>query len=112
MADEVRFLHCPKGNKIVVKLIGPEGTILDPSAVLLDALDYETDKGDQDGDGPYYPLSVLTGNAWRAMGLDGLTRWKYLREKEFKDIFGMSKATFEQLPSWKQLPLRRKHNLF
>lgn len=106
-----------KSLNVLVKIIGPAGTLLEPSKVLPLGLDHETDVvGEDDADGKFYPLSVLTGSTdqamWKKIGLEGPTRWRHLREKEFADLFGMSKASFETLPTWKQIPLKKKHDLF
>jgi hypothetical protein len=101
------------GLAVEVKLIGISGTLLAPSKTFPAVLDLEAQELPPDDEkGTFFPLSVLTGDAWREMGLEGVTRWKYLREAEFAEIFGMSKTEFEKLPSWKQVPLRRKHGLF
>lgn len=95
-----------------VAIIGPRGTNLDWDHQLPQALDYEADKPTEDEDGEFYPLHVLIGDAWRELGLEAATRWRCLREHEFVKLFGMSKASFEQLPSWKQLPLKKSSGLF
>jgi len=102
-------------NQINVKVIGPAGTSLDASRTFPAAIDYETDGTADDAeelDHKLYPLSVLAGDAWRETGIDGATRWKHLAEKDFMGLFGMNKASFEKLPSWKQIPLKKKHGLF
>ncbi|CAE8630761.1 unnamed protein product [Polarella glacialis] len=98
----------------VVTLIRPQGSILEASRRLPEALEYETDSGgcSDDADGEFYPLAVLTGGAWKHLGLQGATRWKHVREQEFLQLFGMSKASFDRLPSWKQLRFKKKHGLF
>lgn len=103
----------PPGKLVEVKLVGPAGTLLHFSKTIADALEYETEAAAVDDElGTFYPLAVLIGQQWKELGLDGPTRWKHLREKDFMNLFSMSKATFEKLPSWKQIPLRRKHGLF
>lgn len=110
---EERQLRHPPGSTVVVKIIGPKGTVLAPSRTLPEAFDYEIDgEAEEDESDEFYELSVLTGQAWKDMGLNGPTRWKHLREKEFMNMFGMSKASFEKLPSWTQATLKRKHSLF
>lgn len=105
-----------KAPPVRVAVIGPKGTRLDDKQPLPEALDYEADASaeveSEKEDGQFYPLEVLTGSAWRELGLDGATRWQFLREVEFNELFGMSKASFRELPSWKQKPLKQKHGLF
>lgn len=101
------------GKTIEVKLMGPAGTLLPREQVVTCALDCETAELEPDVEhGVFYPLSVLTSSEWRDLGLVGVTRWKHLREDLFMGLFGMTKATFEKLPEWKQTPLKKKHGLF
>lgn len=101
------------GKTIEVKLMGPAGTLLPREQVVTCALDCETAELESDVEhGVFYPLSVLTSSEWRDLGLVGVTRWKHLREDLFMGLFGMTKATFEKLPEWKQTPLKKKHGLF
>jgi len=101
------------GKAKEVKLVGLRGTLLPCARAIGDALDYESEEvPPDDQDSVFYPLSVLTGEKWKEMRLHGPTRWKHLREDEFKDLFGMSKNTFEKLPRWNQIPLKKKHGLF
>lgn len=101
------------GKAKEVKLVGLRGTLLPCARAIGDALDYESEEvPPDDQDSVFYPLSVLTGEKWKEMRLHGPTRWKHLREDEFKDLFGMSKNTFEKLQPWTQLSLKKKHGLF
>jgi len=101
------------GKTVEVKLVGPAGTLLSPQKRIGSALDYEDDKVECDEENAVFlPLSVLTGEAWRSLGLPGQTRWTLLRENEFGELFGMSKDAFGRLPDWKQIPLKKKHGLF
>merc|ERR1712187_621256 len=79
-----------KGPRLV--LIGPKGTRLDAEMPLPEALDHEPSVPAEEEEGDFYPLSVLAGDAWRDLGLEGATRWRCLRENEFQKLFGMSKA--------------------
>lgn len=113
VAHVERLIQGVSGSYVNVKLLGPAGTLLDPAKFLPEALDYETDVVTDDvQQGEYYPLEMLVGQAWKNMGLDGPTRWKHVEDTLFMQLFGMSKASFEQLPTWKQIPLKRKHGLF
>jgi len=98
-------------GKTDVKLVGPAGTILDGTRRLPDAIDFESIDPDKE-DGEFFDLAVLRGTAWKELGLDAATRWQYLRERDFVEIFGMSKDAFGKLPSWKQIPLKKKHGFF
>jgi len=101
------------GKTAEVQLVGPAGTLLPCTQAIGDALDYESEEVQPDDeDCVFYPLSVMTGEEWRQIELCGSTRWKHLRGDEFKDLFGMSKDTFDKLPFWKQIYLKRKHGLF
>jgi len=101
------------GKTPKVQLVGPAGTLLPCRKTIGDALDYESEKVQPDNENcVFYPLSVVTGEEWKQMELCGSTRWMHLRGDEFRDIFGMSKDTFDKLPSWKQIHLKRKHGLF
>jgi len=102
----------PPGKKIKVKLVSPAGAVFLGSQLIKNALDVDGQVLVDDEDGVFYPLSVLTGQEWRQLGLHAPTRWKHLREKEFSDLFGMNKSAFEKLPDWKQIPLKKKHGLF
>merc|ERR1739848_270108 len=59
-------------------IIGANGTRLDWEKPLPEALDYEGDDPAKDEEGDFHPLSVLTSDAWRELGLQGATRWQYL----------------------------------
>lgn len=100
------------GFKKRVAVIGPKGTSLNLEMPLPEALDHEPIAPVECEEGDFYSLSVLRGDAWRELGLQAATRWQYLRESEFQKVFGLSKATFEQMPSWKQIPLKKRHGLF
>jgi len=111
--DRLQKRPAGPGKTIEVKLVGPAGTLLPREKLITHALDYEADEVlSDDENGTFYPLSVLTGERWKDMGLSGPTRWKHLHEKDFRNLFGMSKDAFEQLPDWKQIPLKKKHSLF
>lgn len=110
-----RLMRGLSNNVIEVRLLGPSGTTLHPERFLPEALDYETDVADDSAQASEsYPLEMLTGGqgAWKEMGFDAATRWKYVENPLFLKLFGMSKASFEKLPSWKQIPLKKKHDLF
>lgn len=110
---EDRQLRCPLGFKVQVKLVDCAGTLLDENGSFHDPEDYETDVVEETREScEYYPLSVLTGQAWRELCLDGPTRWKYLPENEFMGLFGMNKISFAQLKPWMQASMRKKHGLF
>jgi len=36
----------------------------------------------------------------------------YLADKEFEEVFGMTKKEFEAVPKWKQGELRKKAGIF
>merc|ERR1712137_152467 len=102
-----------QGKAREVKLVRPNGTLLPCARAIGDVLDHESDEEPPDDeDSVFYPLATLIGETWKEMGLHGPTRWKHLREDEFKDLFGMSKKSFEKLQSWTQLSLKKKHGLF
>merc|ERR1712007_217322 len=65
-----------------------------------------------DEDTIFYPLATLTGQMWKDMGLHCPTRWKHLREDEFKDPLRMSKNSFEKLQPWTQMSPKKKRGLF
>lgn len=111
--SEDRRLRGPPGCKVQVKLIGCAGTLLDENKQFPEVVDYETDEAEEATEGAeYYPLSALTGGAWKELGLDGPTRWKYLPEAEFMNLFGMNKTSFAQLKPWTQTSMKKKHGLF
>jgi len=96
-----------------VILVRPDGTLLPCGRTIGDALDQESEETQPDGeDIVFYPLATLTGEMWKEIGLHGPTRWKHLREDEFKDLFGMSKNSFDKLQPWTQMSLKKKHGLF
>merc|ERR1712060_349993 len=95
------------GKTLQVKIMGAAGTILSPTKLISHALEYEAAvDGDDDENIKYYPLSLLKGSQgqWRQVGLDAKSRWKHLRGAEFRQLFGMDKEAFDQLPEWKQKP--------
>lgn len=101
------------GKSGEVKLVRPNGTLLPCARAVGDALDHESEEvPSDDEDTVFYPLATLKGEMWKEMGLHGPTRWKHLREDEFKDLFGMSKNSFEKLQPWTQMSLKKKHGLF
>mmetsp|Transcript_114438 Transcript_114438/g.180190 ORF Transcript_114438/g.180190 Transcript_114438/m.180190 type:complete len:293 (+) Transcript_114438:55-933(+) len=110
--ERLRKHPAAPGKTVDVKLVGPGGTVLPLAQLIKHALDIEGADLLADEEGVFYPLSVLTGTKWRELGLSASTRWKHLHESEFAKLFGMSKATFEKLPDWKQIPMKRKHGLF
>jgi hypothetical protein len=110
--ERLRKRPAGPGKTIDVKLIGPAGTVLPHSHLIKTALDVEGEVFVDDEDSDFYPLSVLTGERWRELGLHAPTRWEYLRESEFSKLFGMSKSAFKKLPDWKQIPLKKKYGLF
>jgi len=113
--QQERLWRRPAGpGKIVeVKLVGRAGTLLPLDSLISCALDCEGEEVEHDDEnGVFYPLPVLTGEVWKGMGLLAQTRWKHVREKDFRNLFGMSKDAFERLPAWKQIPLKKKHGLF
>eukprot|EP00929_Paragymnodinium_shiwhaense_P016093 TRINITY_DN124269_c0_g1_i1.p1 TRINITY_DN124269_c0_g1~~TRINITY_DN124269_c0_g1_i1.p1 ORF type:complete len:327 (-),score=65.34 TRINITY_DN124269_c0_g1_i1:228-1208(-) len=110
---EDQQLRSTRGAAADVKVVGPAGTVLDPARTLPHAVDYETDGRNKENEaGEFYDLEVLTGEAWKELGLDGPTRWRYLQETEFVRVFGMSKWSFSKLAPWTQTSLKKKHGLF
>lgn len=115
---DVKQLRGPayvEGLEVEVKLIGPAGTVLQESRCFPEVIDYETDGAGEEAypEAAYlHQLEVLTGEAWKELGLDGPTRWKYVPEEDFVKLFGMSKASFDQLKPWTQNSLKKKHGLF
>ena len=68
-----------------------------------------------------FPLSELVmGNMlpdesqekWRALGVDIRRRQDFLGDRAFARVFGMSKRDFYALAEWKQLSMKKKHDLF
>ena len=68
-----------------------------------------------------FPLSELvmsnmlpdeSQEKWRAMGVDIRRRQDFLGDRAFERVFGMSKDEFYKLAEWKQLSLKKKHDLF
>lgn len=105
-----RKLRTPEGS---IKILSPKGFKMAPSRIVLMVLDLAIDGSDHDDDlGEFYALSILTSATWKELGLNGPSRWKHLRGDHFKHVFGMDKADFERLLDWKQVQLKRKHNLF
>lgn len=45
-------------------------------------------------------------------GVDPSCREQYLDDKEFVEVFGMSKAAFSAQPKWKQVAARKAKELF
>jgi len=113
IATVVGMVQAIVGKAREVKVVRPNGMLLPCAKAIGDALDNEFEElPSDDEDSVFYPLAILTGERWKEMGLDGPTRWKHLREDEFKDLFGMSKNSFEKLQPWTQMSLKKKHGLF
>ncbi|KAK7336546.1 hypothetical protein VNO77_17089 [Canavalia gladiata] len=58
----------------------------------------------------YEQLKTKSGSV--VSGIDLKRREAYLSEKEFEDVFGMTKEAFSKLPRWKQDMLKRRVDLF
>nr|XP_014274244.1 supervillin-like isoform X2 [Halyomorpha halys] len=58
-----------------------------------------------------YPLQTLTSNPLPA-GVDPTRLELYLDSTDFKEVFGMEKEEFLELPAWKQVKLKKAVNLF
>ncbi|CAH1399553.1 unnamed protein product [Nezara viridula] len=58
-----------------------------------------------------YPLHTLTSNPLPA-GVDPTRLELYLDSSDFKEVFGMEKEEFSELPAWKQVKLKKAVNLF
>lgn len=116
IAAQVHALRCSPDSPAVVKLVCPRGSVLELSGRLPEVLGCEGEAAGGMGDMLYYPLATLQGcrdtAPWRELGLSPSTRWKHLPEDDFAKLFCMSKASFEQLPNWKQNSLKKKHDLF
>jgi len=113
IAGVAAMVQATVGKSREVKLVRPNGTLLPCAWAVGDALDHEAEEVQSDNeDTVFYPLATLKGEMWKEMGLHGPTRWKHLREDEFKDLFGMSKNSFEKLQPWTQMSLKKKHGLF
>ena len=54
---------------------------------------------------------VLTARALRSLG-DLSERWKWLKDGEFYEHFGMAKAVFPGCEEWKKKKLLKKAKLF
>merc|ERR1712137_928634 len=50
--------------------------------------------------------------AWKAKNVDPAHRERYLGCHEFKNLFGVDKFAFSDLPKWKQDKLKKDHKLF
>jgi len=100
------------GKAREVILVRPNGTLLPCASAIGDALEESEETPPDDEDIVFYPLATLTGEMWKEIGLHGPTRWKHLPEDEFKDLFGMSKNSFDKLQPWTQMSLKKKHGLF
>eukprot|EP00904_Undaria_pinnatifida_P007549 jgi/Undpi1/3924/HiC_scaffold_16.g07292.m1 len=62
--------------------------------------------------GDTIPYADLKGYGKEIDGVDPLCREQYLSEKEFADVFGMSKASFATQPKWKQVSAKKSKELF
>merc|ERR1712137_278011 len=49
---------------------------------------------------------------WKARNVDPAHRERYLGCHEFKNLFGVDKFAFSDLPKWKQDKLKKDHKLF
>merc|ERR1712137_1246737 len=113
IADVAGMVQATVGKAREVKLVRPNGTLLPSARAIGDVLDHESEEVlPNEEDSVFYPLATLTGEMWKEMGLHGPTRWKHMREDEFKDLFGMSKNSFDKLQPWAQMSLKKKHGLF
>jgi len=60
-----------------------------------------------------YPLEILRLRPpLIPKEIDFRQREQYLEDKEFKQVFGMDMVTFNALPLWKRLMLKKEQNLF
>ena len=60
---------------------------------------------------PVFPLTALLAKPFPE-AVDSAKREEYLSQEDFQHIFGMDKATFEKLPKWKRVSLKKKFGLF
>ena len=68
------------------------------------------DDGPDDPNGEYYTVEEL--RTMSVPGLDYKNREKYLRGKDYKALFGVSKEEFLAWPKWKQTKAKRTAKLF
>jgi len=59
----------------------------------------------------FYPLDVLQRKP-PPEGVNVLKKEMYLSDKEFQEVFKMTKDAFVKLPEWKRNNLRKDHDLF
>jgi len=60
-----------------------------------------------------YPYSLLrAGASGRPADVDPACKEQYLSDLEFLDVFGMDSISFQKLPRWKQLNMKRAKGLF
>ena len=80
------------------------GSVLKPTKVVLQ-------RGDSDG-GQYYPFEALVAGADWPEGVDPTKRESYLRDSDFTEVFGFSRAEFVQMDRHKQLFHKKRVRLF
>jgi paxillin len=60
----------------------------------------------------YFPFLVLKQNKWPKGAVDITKKEDYLSPEDFQQLFGMTKAQFNALPSWKRKDKKQKAGLF
>jgi len=60
----------------------------------------------------YFPFIVLKQNKWPKGAVDIAKKEDYLSPEDFQQLFGMTKAQFNALPSWKRKDKKQKVGLF
>lgn len=60
----------------------------------------------------YFSFAVLKQNKWPKGAVDIAKKEDYLSPEDFQQLFGMSKAQFNALPSWKRKDKKQKVGLF
>lgn len=67
----------------------------------------------EEDEGLCYSLEELSDKrAWEKLDVVSTEREKYLPNKVFKELFGMSKDDFAKQPKWKKDNQKKKHGLF
>mmetsp|Transcript_10175 Transcript_10175/g.19237 ORF Transcript_10175/g.19237 Transcript_10175/m.19237 type:complete len:298 (-) Transcript_10175:48-941(-) len=64
-------------------------------------------------EGKYYSLEQLTqSKVWRNLDVTPTAREFFLSDDDFRSLFEIDREAYAKLPKWKQVSLKKKHNLF
>ena len=67
--------------------------------------------GGKDAEGLYPHAWLVSSVAWPEE-VDPARREQHMQRADFQRLMGMDVEAFNKLPAWKQMALRKKHDLF